>query len=116
MMYGLETRTMSVAVEEPLRRWERKILRKIFGAVRKALPQISSLGSPQWRMRKNSELVELYGYTDIVVEIKYNRLRWLGHIKRMSDDRAAKRICRRNLGGRRFRRRPQNIWMDDVDG
>lgn len=106
VMYGSETWTMTVAEEELLRRWERKILRKIFGAVNE---------DGQWRIRRNKELEELYRNADLVTEIKCNRLRWLGHVERMSEDRAVKKVYRGNPGGKRCKGRPRKRWLEDVE-
>jgi hypothetical protein len=64
-----------------LRTWERKILRKIYGPV---------YDNEIWRIRTNKELMALYQELDIVAEIKKARLRWLGHVERMSEDRVIK--------------------------
>jgi hypothetical protein len=39
-----------------------------------------------WRIRTNKEPMALYQELDIVAEIKKVRLRWLGHVERMSED------------------------------
>jgi hypothetical protein len=44
-----------------------------------------------WRIRTNKELMVLYQELDMVAEIKKARLRWLGHIERMSEDRVIKK-------------------------
>jgi hypothetical protein len=41
----------------------------------------------QWRVMTNAKLQELYGQQDLVAFIKKGRLRWLGHVERMDDDR-----------------------------
>ena len=52
---------MTVREEEWLLRWERKILRKIFGATN---------DKDGWRMRTNIEIQELLKQADIVVTRK----------------------------------------------
>jgi hypothetical protein len=106
VMYGSETWTLLCRDEELLRRWERKILRKIFGPL---------YDGGTWRIRTNSELYELYNAPDIISEIKKGRLRWLGHVHRMPGDRVAKRVLEGNPGGRRPRGRPRKRWLDDVE-
>jgi hypothetical protein len=69
--YGAEAWTMRKEEEEMLRRWERKILRGIYGAVREG---------EEWRIRTNGEIQQLYQKPDIVVEIKRARMRWAGHV------------------------------------
>ena len=80
VMYGSECWVMTTREEQWLLRWERKILRKIFGAVR---------DQNGWRIRTNSELQRLFGQPDIVVKIKQERIRWAGHVQRMSETRTA---------------------------
>jgi hypothetical protein len=38
----------------------------------------------EWRIQTITELMELYDELDIVTEVKRMRLRWLGHMERMS--------------------------------
>lgn len=40
----------------------------------------------------------MFGTPDIVVKVKWNRLRWVCHIPRFEDDRSVKRVLNRNLG------------------
>jgi hypothetical protein len=59
------------------------VLRKIYGPV---------YDNRNWRIRTNKELIVLYQELDIVAEIKKARLRWLGHVERMSEDRVIKKL------------------------
>jgi hypothetical protein len=59
-------------------------LRKIYGPV---------YGKEIWWNRTNKELMALYQGLDMVAEIKKARLRWLGHVERMSEDRVIKKNC-----------------------
>jgi hypothetical protein len=43
-------------------------------------------------MGEEKELMALYQELDIVAEIKKARLRWLGHVERMSEHRVIKTI------------------------
>jgi len=54
-----------------------KILKKIFGPVQDE--------NGIWRIRKNREMNELIGSTDIVRFMKSRRMAWLGHVMRMVD-------------------------------
>ncbi|PSN33932.1 hypothetical protein C0J52_23017, partial [Blattella germanica] len=86
--------------------WTFDILKNIFGAVR------DQYG---WRIRTNSDLQTLFGQPDIVVKIKQERIRWTGHVQRMSETRTAKKIFIRKLeGSGRRRGRPRKRWIDDV--
>jgi hypothetical protein len=64
--------------EKNLRIWERKELRNVFGPICVA---------GNWRRRTNEEVKQLNGELDIVIGIKEGRLRWLGHVERMSEEK-----------------------------
>ena len=82
LTYGAEAWTMKVEMIKRLAVFERKVLRKILGAVR-----VNDI----WRRRYNSELMALYEDLDLVSFIKLNRLRWIGHIYRMENTRKVTR-------------------------
>jgi hypothetical protein len=50
----------------------KKVLWKIYGPV---------CENTEWRIRTNTELIELYDELDTVTEVKRMRLRWLGHME-----------------------------------
>jgi hypothetical protein len=75
---GTETWTLTVTEENILRMFERKIIRKIYGAV---------MENNRWRIRHNEEINTLLKGEDVVRFIKSQRIRWLGHEKRMEDDK-----------------------------
>ena len=52
---------------------------------------------------------------DIDTVIKQGRIRWAGHIQRMTKERAVKKVLIEKSGGRRTRGRPRRRWVDDVD-
>jgi hypothetical protein len=93
--------------DEHLRIFERRILRKIFGPVQ------NEDGS--WRIRMNYELNELIENADIVRFMKSRRITWLGHVMRMDDERAPKRILERKPIGTRIRGRPRKRWIVDIE-
>jgi hypothetical protein len=51
-----------------------------------------------------------------VTVIKIRRLEWLGHVIRMDETRAVKKIFEGELEGRRGRGRTRLRWINDVDG
>lgn len=106
LMYGSETWTMTQMEEEWLRRWERKILRRIYGGINE---------NGVWRTRTNQELRALYQEPDIVTEIKTGRLRWAGHVQRLPETSTTKKIFTGGPGGRRRRGRPRKRWVDDLE-
>jgi hypothetical protein len=44
----------------------------------------------QWIITTHAELQELYGEQDLVAFIKKGKLRWLGHVERMEDNKILK--------------------------
>jgi hypothetical protein len=62
-------------------RWERKILRKIYGP---------TCENGHWRIKINFELESKHKCQDIFSVIQVRRLEWLGHIIRMNETRTAK--------------------------
>jgi hypothetical protein len=97
---------MSEHMEETLRVWERKVLRKVYS------PKRDTNG---WRIHTNKELQDQYRSADIVTSIKVRRLEWAGHVVRMDDERMVKRVFLGNPGGRRKPRRPRLRWLDCVE-
>ncbi|KAI8420362.1 hypothetical protein MSG28_008880 [Choristoneura fumiferana] len=69
---------------EPLKQVAKSlnVLRKIQGPVKR--------DDGTWRIRKNIETQELVAEPNIIGVTKSHRLRWLGHLLRMGEDRAAK--------------------------
>ena len=67
-----------------------------------------------WRM--NHELQQMFGKPSIVGIYKANRLRWVGHLERMDDSRAAKIIYQGSMDGKRLPGRPKRRWKDAVVG
>jgi hypothetical protein len=98
VMYGCEGWTMSEHMEEALRVWERKILRRVYG------PKGDTNGR---RIRTNKELQDQYRSADTVTPIKVRRSEWAGHVVRMDDERMVKRVFLGNPGGRRKPGRPR---------
>ena len=105
-IYASETWTLTSNQENRLKCFERKIQRSICGPIKV---------NDMWRIRMNIELVEIFGRENIVSVIKSARLRWLGHVMRMSDDRVAKKVFVNNVEGTRPRGRPRKRWIDCVE-
>ena len=101
--YGSESWSLTQKEEQSLHTFERKVLRTIFGPV---------YDQNRWRRRFNHELMQLYGQPDIVRTTKVNRLRWLGHVQRMDDDRIPKKILKSKPEGKRSAGRPKSRWCD----
>jgi hypothetical protein len=88
-----------------LRIFERKILRKIYGLIQEG---------DVWRIRNNEELNRSINREDIVKFIKAQRIRWLGHVKRMEIGVMARKMTEGRLFIGRRKGRPRLRWMDDV--
>jgi hypothetical protein len=63
----------------------------------------------------NRKLEELNKGENIVKWIKGQRISWLGHVKRMEEDRMPKKIFTQELEGTRRRGRPKKGWREEVD-
>jgi len=80
---ALETWVLKENIMQKLLDFERKILRGIFGPTK---------GNQIWRIKNNEELDRLIKHENIVNYIKAQRLSWFGHVQRMSETGAAKKI------------------------
>jgi hypothetical protein len=70
VMYGCEVWTMRKEDENILRRFERKIIRGIYGPLRQWM---------EWRTRNNEEIDNILREEDIVRFVKARRISWIGH-------------------------------------
>ncbi|KAJ4445427.1 hypothetical protein ANN_07232 [Periplaneta americana] len=106
VLYGCETWALTLREEQRLRVFENKVLRKIFGAKRDEV-------TGEWRKLHNAELHALYSSPDIII-IKSRRLRWAGHVARMSESRNAYRVLVGRPEGKRPLGRPRRRWEDNI--
>ena len=83
LTYGSESWTFNKGNIEKLMTFEKKILRKIYGAV-------NDRGI--WRIRYNTEIYNLYKEPDVIKVVKANRLRWLGHLFKTDDNNPCKKV------------------------
>jgi len=77
---GCETWSLTLREERKLRVSENMVLRRIFGPRRDEV-------TGEWRRLHNEELNDLYPSPNIVRLIKSRRMRWAGHVARMSEER-----------------------------
>jgi len=82
-MYAAETWTLTAKDENNLHIFERQILRKIFGPV-----NIDNI----WRIWTNMAIDNWIEGADIVRFIKAQRIKWLGHIQRMDQERPTRKL------------------------
>ena len=107
VLYGHETWTMLAEDQRALGVFERKVLRSIFGGVQNE--------DGVWRRRMNHELHQLLDEPSIVHLIKIGRLRWAGHVMRMSDDNPVKMVLLGSPTGTRKRGAQRARWIDQVE-
>jgi hypothetical protein len=87
--------------------FENRVLRRIFGPKRDEVK-----GS--WRKLRNEELHNLYSSPSIIRMIKSRRMRWAGHVARMTGKSNAYRILVEKPEGKRSLGRPRRRWMDNI--
>ncbi|KAJ4444582.1 hypothetical protein ANN_06378 [Periplaneta americana] len=104
VLYGCETWTLTLREEHGLRVFEKKVLRKIFGAKRDEV-------TGEWRKLHNTEMHALYSSPDIIRNIKSRRLRWAGHVASMGESRNAYRVLVGRPEGKRPLGRPRRRWV-----
>jgi hypothetical protein len=91
--------------ENILRRFERKIIRRIYGPVRQGR---------EWRKRNNEEIDNIIRKKYIVRFVTVRTISWVGHVERMEDSRMPKRVMTEKIYIRSKRGRPKVRWLDDV--
>jgi hypothetical protein len=102
--YGSETWTLPKSGKNFLRIFERKILRKIYGQIQEG---------DIWRIRNNEDLNRAINGEDIVKFIKSQRIRWLGHVKRMEVGAMPRKMMEGRLYTGRRKGRTRLRWMGD---
>jgi hypothetical protein len=103
--YGAETWAMTKK-EQAVLIFERKIFRRIYG------PKYEN---GEWKSGTNRELEELSKEENIVKWIKGQRIRWLGHLERMEEDRMPKKIFTQEMEGTRRKGRSRKGWREEVE-
>jgi len=93
--------------DRKLRVFENMVWRRIFG------PRGDEV-TGEWRRLHNEELNDLYSSPNIVRVIKSRRMRWAGHVARISEKRGEYRILVGKPEGRRPLGRPRRRWVDNI--
>jgi hypothetical protein len=78
VLYGRETKSLTLRGEHKLQMSENKVLRKV------SEPKTDE-ASRYFRILHNEELGNLYRSRGIVTIVKYGTLRWAKHVDRMGD-------------------------------
>jgi hypothetical protein len=84
-----------------------RTLRRIFGPKRDDV-------TGEWRKLRNEELQNLYSFPDIIRQIKSRRMRWVGHVAHMVEERNVYRVMVGKLEGNRPLGRPRHISEDGI--
>ena len=62
----------------------------------------------------NEELNDLYPSPNIVLVIKWRRMRWAGHVARMGEERGLNKLLVGKPEGKRPLGRPRRRWVDNI--
>jgi len=104
--HASETWVLKESVINKLVIFERKIMRKILGPTRS--------DDGYWRIKTNQEIGDILKGQNIIGFIKKQRLNWLGHVERTTEDNNVKKIKRWKPMSKRLIGRPKLRWEDDV--
>jgi len=107
VLYGCEAWSLTLREERKLREFENMVLRRIYGPRRDEV-------TGEWRRLHNEELNDLYSSPNIVVVIKWKRMRWAGHVARMGEERRVYRVLVGKPEGERPMGRPRYRWVDNI--
>jgi len=61
-----------------------------------------------WRILTYKEIYAIVKKPTITEKIRFNRLRWFGHVQRMKENRIPKKVLHMNLETTRLRGKPRN--------
>jgi hypothetical protein len=67
-----------------------------------------------WKIKTNEDLDNLIEHKNIIHFISVQRLRWLGHVEGMPEERGDKEIYKCTLVASGPIGRPKIMWMDNV--
>ena len=101
LTYGAECWSLTTKTSSRLQAAEMKVLRTIRGVTRRD-------------RLKNERIRADLSVKPLLREIEENKLRWYGHVKRMDEERLAKRYLEWKPQGKRPVGRPRKRWIDGV--
>jgi len=108
VLYGCETWSLTLREERKLRVFEKRVLRRVFGPKRDEV-------TGEWRKLHKEELNYLYSLPNIVRMVKSRRMRWAGHVARMGERKAMRRVLVGKPEGKRPLGRPRRRWEDNIE-
>jgi hypothetical protein len=83
--------------------FENRVLRRMFGPKRDEV-------TGEWGKLHNEELHNLYSFPDIIRQIQSRRMRWMGHVARIGEERKAYKVLVGKPEGRKPLGRPRRRW------
>jgi hypothetical protein len=107
VLYGCETRSLTLREEHRLRVFENRVLKGILGTKRCEV-------TGEWRKLHSAELHNLYSSPDIIRQMKPRRMRWAGLVARMGDGRNVYRVLMGKPKGKRPPETPRRRWEDGI--
>jgi hypothetical protein len=107
VLYGCETWSLTLREEHRLRVFENWVIRRIFGPKRDEV-------TGEWRKLHNEELHILYSSPNIIRQITSRRMRWVGHVVRMGEERNVCRVMALKSKGKKPLGRPRLRWEDGI--
>ena len=78
VLYGCQTRSLTLREERRLRVFENMVLRRVFGPKRDEV-------TGEWIKLHKEEFSDLYSLPNIVRVVKSRRMRWAGHVALMGE-------------------------------
>jgi hypothetical protein len=105
LCYGIVTWTLTQTTEQTLNTFERKVLRRIYGPTQ---------DKGRWRPGWKNDLYSLHNDLNVVEDIKFRRLGWVGHIIRMEEEKIPEKIFNGKFHNTRPVGRPRTRWADIV--
>jgi hypothetical protein len=106
-MYEYETWSRTLREERRLRVFVNRVLRRVFGTK-------SDEATGEWRKLNIDELNDLYSLPNIVRVAKSRRMRWVGHVARMGEERSVHRVLAGKPEGKKLLGRPRRRWEDNI--
>ena len=99
LMYGATAWALTRTEEARLDAFEMGMLRSIVGV--------------RWDdFVRNVDIREMLSQPPVSLKLRKARMKWFGHLERMSDERQVKRISQAEMQGRRPAGRPRTRWRD----
>ena len=87
--------------------FESRVLRRVFG------PKQDEV-TGEWRKLNKDELRDLYSLPNIAKVVKSRRMRWVGHMARMGEERCVHGVLVGKPEGKRPLGRPRRRWEDNI--